>query len=216
MRKSVLFLLLAVIAANAAYYLLKSDWSERGDSPPPPSAAPAPVVVPPPLETLGHAARMPTPEELEEEARFDEMRVEEATSWLNSPQTDKRVSGAEQLSAFPTPSAEHSLINALAFDFDPEVRTAAQSLSAFKQPTDKTVTALLAALEDDVEAVQMSALNTLMGIAGKMESGSEQSKKLFADLRQSAASRHAKVPTRKAILAFLKDQAPPARPFGSH
>ena len=217
-RKSVLFLLLAgIVAANATYYLLKSDWSAHEENPVPaaPPAAAQPVVVPPPLETLGHGARMPTPEELEDEARYNEVRVAEASTWLNSPQTDKRVSGAEQLSAFPTPSAELSLINALALDFEPAVRrAAAQSLSAFRQPTDKAIAALLAALEDDSEEVQMTALNTLMGVAGNLENGSPRLKKLFSGLKNHAASRHAKASTRSATRAFLKDQdAPP--PFGA-
>jgi len=214
-RKSVLFLLLAgIIAANAAYYLLQSDWSERGDSPPPPPAASAPVAAPPPPEMLGHAARMPTPEELEDEARYNESRVEEAGAWLNSQNTGKRVSGAEQLGAFPTPSAERILINALALDFEPEVRkAAAQSLSAFKPPSDKAVAALLAALQDDSEDVQLGALNALLGIAAKLENGSPRLKSLSAGLKSQAASRHVKASTRQAIRAFLKDQAVPV--FGA-
>jgi HEAT repeat protein len=208
-RKSVLFLpLAAMAAANAAYFLLQSDWSEPEAQPAPAAAAPA---VPPPLETLGHGARMPTPEELEEEARYDEARVTEADTRLHSSQAEERVAGAEQLSAYPTPEAEQILGNALALDFDPEVRrTAAQSLSAFKKPAEKTVAALLAALEDESEAVQVGALDTLLGVAGKYENNSPQLKKLLAGLATQAASRRAKARTRRAVLAFLKDQEPPA------
>ena len=211
MRKSVLFLLLAaIVAANAAYYALKSDWSEREPLPAPRPAAAAPAaVVPPPMEALGHGARMPTPAELEDEARYDEARVAEAGAWLNSPQADKRAVGAEQLSAFPTASAEGILIDALRLDIDPGVRrAAAQSLSAFKQPGDKAVAALLAALEDDSEEVQAAALNTLLGVAAKRDNGSAGLKSLLGGMKNQAASRHAKPSTRQAIRAFLKDQAP--------
>lgn len=218
MRKSILFLLLAAIASNATYYWLKSDLAKQEPlfpaRPVPPQAAPA--VTPPPLETLGHGARMPTPEELEEEARYDEKQVELAGSWLNSPQTDKRVAGAEQLSAFPTPEAERILTGTLTLDFDPEVRkTAAQSLSVFRHPTDKAVAALLGALGDDDEEVQMAAFNTLIQIAGKLENGSASLRNLFTGLKNQAASRRTKAPTRRAINAFLQDQAPQPPGFGA-
>jgi hypothetical protein len=210
-RKSVLLLLLAaIVVANAAYYLLKSDWSEPAETPHLPTTAAATAVAPPPMESLGHGARMPTAEELEEEARYDEARVAEANTWLNSPQPDKRASGAEQLSAFPIPSAEMSLINTLKLDFDPGVRrAAAQSLSAFKQPTDNSVAALLAALADDSEEVQLAAFNTLLVVAGKTENASPRFKNIISGMKSHTSSRHMKNSTRKAVRAFLKDQESP-------
>lgn len=207
MRKSVLFLALAaVVAANAAYFLLMPDWSAEEAEPPAPPAAAAPAAEPPPLETLGHGARPPTPEELEEEAHYNDAQVAQANTQIHSQQTEERITGAEQLSAFPTPEAEQILSDALALDFEPEVRkAAAQSLSAFKNPTEKTRSALLAALGDDDEEVQIRALNTLLGIAAKWENHSPQMKKLRADLAAQAASGRTKPPVREAIRAFLKD-----------
>jgi hypothetical protein len=153
---------------------------------------------------------MPTAEELDEEARYDEARVAEANAWLNSPLPDKRAAGAEQLSAFPTPSAEMILINTLKLDFDPEVRrAAAQSLSVFKQPTDNSVAALLAALVDDSEEVQLAAFNTLLVVAGKTENSSPRFKNIRSSMKSQASSRHMKNATRKALRAFLNDQESP-------
>jgi hypothetical protein len=215
LRKSVLFLLLAGMAAsNAAYYLLKSELSKPQEDAVPAPPPPAPAVQPPPPELLGHGARMPTPEELADEARYNDKQVELANTWLNSEDPHKRATGAEQLSAFTTPAAEQILINTLRLDFDPEVRkTAAQSLSAFKQPTDKAAAALLAALEDDSEEVQLAALNTLLGIAAKLENGSPRLKSLLGGMKSHAASRHVKASTRQSIRAFLKDQV--QQPFGA-
>lgn len=218
MRKSVLLLLLAmaIAAANTAYYLLAPGPSEPEPPPPPPASKAAPPVVPPPLEMLGHGVRMPTPEELENEARYDDMQVTQANIWLNSPQPAKRLSGAQQLSAFTTPEAEQILADTLTLDFDPAVRqAAAQSLAAFKKTTDKTLAALLAALEDDSEEVQAAALNTLLGIEARMVNGSADMKKFFAALAKKTKSRRVKGPIRDALISFMKDQgslpAGPAR-----
>jgi len=121
----------------------------------------------------------------------------------------------EQLSAFPTPESEQILVNTLGLDFDPEVRrAAAQSLSVFKQPSQKAVTALLTALQDDSEAVQMEALNALAGIAGRMENGSPPFKALLANLSYQARAKRMRSGVRRSLLAFLKDQQPSS--FSSH
>ena len=94
-------------------------------------------------------------------------------------------------------------------DFDPEVRrAAAQSLSVFKQPTQETVTALLAALQDDSEAVQREALTTLTRIAGGMENGSPPFKSLLADLGNQTRAKRMKPGVRQSLRAVLQDQQP--------
>lgn len=211
-----LLLLALIIAGNVAYYLLRPELSGQEPDLPAAAAKTAPAVVPPPLEALGQGARLPTPEELEEEARYDEAQVRQAGDWLHSPQASKRVTGAEQLSAYPTPEAERLLTEALALDFDPEVRkAAAQSLSTFKQPSAKAVDALLAALEDDDEGVQMGALNALLGIVDKMENGSARLKKTLAAMAKKAASRRTGALAKQALRAFLQDRQPPPRPLGA-
>lgn len=218
MRKAVLLLfLVAVLAANAAYFLLRSDDGldpEAGEAAPASVATAPPMVEPPPLEALGHGARPPTPEELEDEVRFDASRVTEADTRMHSSEVKERLAGAEQLSAYPTPDAEQILANALALDFDPEVRkTAAESLSAFEKLSGKTVSTLLSALNDDSEGVQISAWNTLQGLAQQWPNSSPQMKKLLADLAAQAASRRTKPSVGNSITAFLKDQAIPAAPI---
>ena len=211
MRKPVLLVLLllaAIIAANAAYYWFVAKLGEHGEEILLP-AANKPVIVPPPMDSLGHGARMPTPEELGDEARYNDQQVAKAGASLNDPAPEKRVRGVEQLSAFPTPESEQILSNTLRMDFDPEVRrAAAQSLSVFKQPTKEAVTALLAALQDDSEAVQREALTTLTRIAGGMENGSPAFKALLADLGNQARAKRMKPGVRQSLRAFLQDQQP--------
>ncbi len=182
----------------------------------PPMAATKPAVVPPPMETLGHGARMPTPQELEDEARFDEQQVNKANEWLSSPQVDRRIAGVEQLSAYQTPQSQKFLIHALSSDSDAQVRsTAAQSLTVFKEPSEDVVNALLSALEDVDASVQMSALNTLIGIANKMPSNSVLFKKILSGLKKQAGSRRVAVEVRNAASSFLKDQSSPSGFFGA-
>jgi len=216
-RKPVLFLLLflsAIITANTAYYwlVIKSGW--HGPDMAQPVARKEPVVAPPPMEALGYGARMPTPEELEDEARYRDQQVVKANESLNDTSPEKRVGGVEQLSAFPTPESEQILINTLSLDFDPEVRrAAAQSLSAFKKPSEKAVNALLVALQDDSEAVQIGALNALMNNARKMGNGSVGFKSLLVSLSNQARAKHMKPGVRQSLLAFLKDQQPSSFTF---
>jgi HEAT repeat protein len=212
MNKSLLLtvVLAAIIAANAAYFLLKHELSKQDESLPA-TAGPKPAVVPPPMELLGQGARMPTPEERVDEAHYDDMQVAKAGEWVKSPQVERRIAGAEQLSAFQTPESEQILSSALTLDSEPEVRrTAAQSLAAFRQPAENTMASLLAALGDPDEKVQMSALNALMAYANRFENNSVPMKKLMASLKKFATSRRTTDLTRKAIRSFLKDQAPPS------
>ena len=197
-----------MVTANAVYFYLKPRFSKQGQVFPP-LAQTKPAVVPPPVEMLGNGARMPTPQELEEEARFDERQVNKANEWLKSPQVERRIAGVEQLSAYQNPQSQKFLIDALRSDADPQVRrTAAQRFSAFKEPSEGVVNALLSALEDVDASVQMSALNTLMGIMNKMPNNSALFKKTLSGLKKQAASRRVAVEVRKAVSSFLKDQSP--------
>ena len=73
-----------------------------------------------------------SPEEIEEAIRTDEEQVAYAREWLESADPHQRVNGAEQLSAYPTAQAKELLVETLANDIDPEVRSAAaRSLEFF-------------------------------------------------------------------------------------
>ncbi len=207
-RAFILVSLLVAITATGAYYFLNPEvWEPEADGSPSSVVNKTRVPVAPPMELLGHGARMPTPEELEDEAHFKDSQVARVSEWLNSPQAEKRLSGVEQLGAYATPESERILASTLLMDANAEVRrTAAQRLSRFKLPTDDTVAALLTALEDESEAVQMSALNTLQGILAKMQHGSPQATSLLASIEEIAAGRRSSVLARQAMLSLLKDQ----------
>jgi HEAT repeat protein len=167
---------------------------------------------PPPvdLSALAERAGNPlvlTPEQIEEDKRMDNEQVALASEWLRSIDPRQRIDGAEQLSAYPTAEAEILLVNALVTDIDPEVRSAAaQSLDAFERPTEKTLTALLIAVEDENEDVRMSALATLENIVAAEENGSARYKRILAGLKKKAASRRIPAETREAIRDFVRDQ----------
>ena len=136
-------------------------------------------------------------------------RCRRKRQWLESADSRQRVDGAEQLAAYPTPEAEMLLINTLATDPDPQVRSAAaQSLEGFEEPTEQTIAALLAALQDESEEVQMSAWATLEGIVSKEEDGSVRSRQIVASLKKQTTSPRLAADTQQAILEFLKDQSP--------
>ncbi|WP_162144243.1 HEAT repeat domain-containing protein [Methylocaldum szegediense] len=149
-----------------------------------------------------------TPEQIEEDKQIDDEQVATAGEWLRSIDVQERIDGAEQLAAYPTAEAEKLLVEALITDIDPEVRsTAAQSLSAFESPTDETIAALLAAVEDENEEVRLSALDTLESIATAEETGSRRYKKILAGLKKAAKSKRVPSETREEIRDFLLDQA---------
>lgn len=214
-RKTLLILLfLLVVAVNGVRYWLSSE-TEEAEPPVPVSVATQPKVVPPPPEMLGQGVRMPTPEELEDEARFTAQQVEKIKNWVADSSVERRVAGVEQLAAYQTPESEASLVGALALDFDPEVRRmSAQSLASFKEPTEKTVKALVDALHDDEGRVQVEALNTLMVYVSRMPNASPAFKALYASLSKQAKSKDLKNNTRKILRAFLQDQLPSAAVLG--
>lgn len=163
------------------------------------------------LQALAERAGSPpplTPEQIKEDARIDAEQVALARQWLESADSKQRVDGAEQLAAYPTPEAEMLLIDALATDPDPQVRSvAAQSLEVFEQPTEQTIAALLTALQDENEEVQMSAWATLEGIVSKEEDDSVRARQIIAGLKEKATSAGLATDTREVILEFLQDQS---------
>lgn len=207
-RVLILLLLAAAITAVTAYVFVKPGFQvPEADGSASLAEPETKMPVPPPMELLGHAARMPTPEELEDEARFRDTQVARVAEWLNSTDAKKRLAGVEQLSAYPTSESERILASTLLMDFDAEVRkTAAQRLARFKLPAEETVAALLTVLEDENEGVQLSALNTLQGVLARTPQGSPQAKSLVASIKEIAAGRRAGALTRQAMLSLLKDR----------
>jgi hypothetical protein len=217
-------LFVAAVALGAAAVVLIVGDSEAPPEPPaaqtpaveaPPSAEPKapppkPPVAPPDLRGLAESAGQPpplTPEQLAEDEASEEAQVAAAREWLNNPDPQTRIEGAEQLSAYPTAEAEQLLVQTLTTDQDPGVRTAAaDSLEAVEQPKPETVSALVAALDDDSEDVRSSALITLGSILANTEEGSQRQKKIIAELKAKAKSRSVPADTREEIKSLIEDQ----------
>jgi len=177
---------------------------------------PKPAIIPPPLEALGHGARLPTAQELAQEKIFIARQVELAGRWLKSPNAHQRIIGAEQLSAYESPVSEQHLVDTLRHDADPEVRkAAAQSLSAFKNLSDATVSALLEALSDKNKGTRMATLNALFSYALQVNADAKKTGQLLTQLRKKLRSGHLNKGVRDSLQAFLKDQESPINAFFS-
>lgn len=181
------------------------------DTPAPPPVSRPPVMVPD-LQMLAARAMgdviEPTPEEIEEEKRVTQEQIETASAWLSDANPEQRVTGAEQLSAYPTPEAEKLLVESLANDSVPEVRAeAAQSLDSFEKLEESTVQALLAALEDPDEDVRENALSTLQGLHDRLEGDGKikDAKKIFAGLKKKSRSPQVPAEMQKNIRDYLRD-----------
>lgn len=150
-----------------------------------------------------------TDEEIEEENRIEEEQVVSAIEWLESADPQQRVVGAEQLSAYPTAEAEQRLVEALANDVDPDVRsTAARSLGLFKQLQAKTLDSLLQALETDDEEVRLDVLNTLQAVVEREPYGAKQARRIIKKLIKIAKSGQLQTNSQSVLSDFLTDQAP--------
>ena len=204
-------LVLLTIAVSIATAIYIRAFQKEAPSPPasPTAVSPTPQ---PDLQML--AARVdsgiaaPTPVQIEEEARTEKEQIEAASLWLQDADPEQRVTGAEQLSAYPTPEAEKLLAESLANDSIPEVRAAAaQSLDSFEKLEENTLQALLTALEDPEEEVRQSALGTLQGLHDRLEGDEKlkEAKKIRAALRKKSKSPSVPMEMQKEIRDYLRD-----------
>jgi hypothetical protein len=175
---------------------------------------PVGIPIPPPLEALGQGARLPTEQELEQEKKYNAQQEKLAGQWLKSSNAHQRIIGAEQLSAYESPVSEQYLVHVLLHDAVPEVRkTAAQSLSSFKNLSDHTVSALLEALSDANKSTRIATLNTLLSYAFLINTDTKKPGQLVARLRKKLRSGHLNKDVRDSLQAFIKDQEPPTNAF---
>ncbi|GAB4275074.1 MAG: hypothetical protein Kow0065_23100 [Methylomicrobium sp.] len=215
MRKSLFVLLcLAVLALGASYLSVfiddDADSNDNGDR-----NTQKAVLSPPPLETLGQGARLPTADELQQEAQFNERQIALASQWLNGNDSKQRIIGAEQLSAFESPVSERYLVGALCCDVEPEVRlTAASSLAAFKRLSGSTITALIKALNDEQPKVRLAVLNLLTAYVYN-NADSEQSESLLMQLKEQLHSGRLHHDTSDILQAFIDDSEAPTNAFFS-
>jgi hypothetical protein len=136
-------------------------------------------------------------------------QVADAAASLRDARPEERITGAEQLAAYPTPEAERLLVHTLKTDTAAEVRsTAAASLREIENPDRKTLTALFDALEDPTETVQQSALDTLTDFVLRLDSDSKRYRKLIASLKKTLTTKKLATDVREDLKAFLNDQNP--------
>lgn len=174
------------------------------------------TTIPPPLDALGQGARLPTAKELEQEKKFNAQQVELASRWLKNPNAHQRIIGAEQLSAYDTPESEQYLAATLHYDADAEVRkTAAQSLSSFKNLSDPTIEALLEALGDTNESTRIATLYTVFSYALVISPDPKKSRELLTKVRKKVRSGHLESDVRENLQTYIKAQEPQTNAFFS-
>jgi HEAT repeat protein len=233
--KSIGLIVLLILSIATAVMLLANRESpapdesaavEEGGAPtPPPPATPAPgkpatppvedrpVPPTPGADALQTPEAFDNPEDLEDDAQIEQEQINSALSQLASPDVAQRVEGAEQLGAYPTKEAEAALLQALASDSEPEVRSAAaQSLGYVEKPTEGTIGGLVSALEDSNDDVRLNALSTLEDFLLSSEENSKRYKKILGALKARADSRSVPQDTRDAIRDILQDLQSTAPP----
>lgn len=164
---------------------------------------------PVPIEMLGHGARLPTAEELEQERQFALQKIALAEQRLKSSDTHQRVIGTEQLNAYQMPLAEQLLLKTLKHDVDPIVRkSAAQSLGLFKVLSDTAVDKLLDALKDKDMGTRKMVLDTLLIHTTRANMDNQRSPQILFKLKRKLKFGHLHPDISKGLQAFVDDQKP--------
>lgn len=222
-KTALIALVLTLIIAGIALALhfapqgIQTRESTAASTPVPAPAAPVvkvPVKPAPSVDLTSLAERAAAPPALtqvqaQEEEETEEAQVAQARVWLESLNPEERVQGAEQLAAYPTREAEKLLVHALVNDAEAEVRnTAAMSLGYVEKPSEETIHALLAAVEDADEEVSINALSTLEDYLLNEEEGSPGYKKLLGQLKSKAHSHSLSQETRETLKGILEDLHP--------
>lgn len=189
--------------------------SGNGELAPVAVPAPAPAM---PSHTEEEAAmlmeRLGTPPVLTEEEQAEIIQWENgqmmrAKARLESPDLQERVSGAEQLSAYPSPEAEKLLADALAYDPAPEVQSAAaRSLEFFKELNVHAQETLQYAVHSGNEEVAFAALHTLQGYVAREPYRSAKATAIINALKQIADSHAALENVELSLNSFLAEQTP--------
>lgn len=158
-------------------------------------------------ENTGGHVRPLSPQQQQAWLAIEREQIASAKQWLQDPDPAERLTGAEQLSAYPTPEAEQALIKALKSDLAPEVRAAAAlSLDSIETLSDESIKVLLAALNDDQDQVRDNALSTLGNALMKADTESMHYKKLFKSLKVAAKSKKLALATREELTELLANQ----------
>lgn len=212
-------LLISLGIVVLALFNLESDSSTQdGDDPavatgrpaakPEKPAATAATPPPPPSDE-----DLLAPDEMVDDEQVEKEQIAEAMAQLNNSNQEERVEAVEQLGAYPNPETEATLGQLLTTDASPEVRNAAAlSLGSLDEPTEATVAALMAALEDQNEDVRFSALSTLEDYLLGQEEDSPNYRRIKDGLRLKAGSRSVPDELKESINEVLRDQESMAVP----
>jgi hypothetical protein len=212
-------LLISLGIVVLALFNLESDSSTQdGDEPAVASSRPAAkpekpaataVTQPPPPSDEDLLA----PDEMVDDEQVEKEQIAEAMAQLNNNNQEERVEAVEQLGAYPNPETEATLGQLLTTDASPEVRNAAAlSLGSLDEPSEATLSALMAALEDQNEDVRFSALSTLEDYLLGQEEDSPNYRRIKEGLRLKAGSRSVPDELKESINEVLRDQESMAVP----
>lgn len=153
------------------------------------------------------------PDEIVDDEQVEKEQIAEAMAQLNNSNQEERVEAVEQLGAYPNPETEATLGQLLTTDASPEVRNAAAlSLGSLDEPSEATLAALMAALEDQNEDVRFSALSTLEDYLLGQEEDSPNYRRIKDGLRLKAGSRSVPDELKESINEVLRDQESMAAP----
>lgn len=145
-------------------------------------------------------------QQLAEERAIDAEQVEQARIWLNDADPAQRVTGAEQLAAYPTSTAETYLLDAL-HDPNEQVRAAAaNSLAAFREPSAGTYDALIRAMQDGDEEVRFNAWSTLGIFLNRVDFPPKSAKKIHGQLTKLLKQGRFVDDIEDGVREYLRDQ----------
>ena len=160
-----------------------------------------------PSELLGHGARLPTPDELEQEKIYDNHQVDLAIKTLNSADVGQRIIATETLNAYQTPKSEQQLCDILLYDDDAHVRqSAAQSLYLFKILSNTAIKVLLKSIHDKDKKTRGESLNVLLSYALRIKGDNEKFEKILDKLHKKILYSHVHGDIRINLNEFIKDQ----------
>lgn len=148
---------------------------------------------------------VPSEDQLAEEKAIIDEQIEDARQSLQDSNLEERISGAEQLAAYPFPPAEQYLLEALKHDAAEDVRAAAaSSLAAFKEPDLAIFQGLLTALQDGSEAVQNNAWGSLELLLNNPYLAEKTVNKVHASLRKLLKQRRLTGESGESVRDYLQ------------
>lgn len=204
------FICVFVLSAGvAAFYLSDFEFTAfLPESAPPIAQSPQkiePGLPPPNLQALATGLNVAAnPEEESESNPIIELQVQSASEELKSSDIDTRIGAIEQLAAYPNQESERLIVNILQTDSDETLRsTAANALSALRNPGRETLSVLTVAAADPSEAVRQSALMTLEIYVNREPYGSSRTKIILQELGQRLKRRNLSGSARKELLEFI-------------